>query len=238
MRMKPLIGITMNLEQQPTRSLNILDQDYGNAVRQAGGVPVPLLGIHASIPDLVKQLDGFLFSGGDDMHPKFYKEKPLPNAGLTLSPDERTQFELKLFKAAYKAKKPILAICGGAQLINVALGGDLVQDIRQQVPGPIKHAPARRGEKVFHPVEIIDGTLLSRILGAARTKVRSAHHQSVKNIGKGLQLSALSRDWVIEAVEPSKNNNSFLIAVQWHPEKTPYDQYTKKLFKALIAASK
>lgn len=235
--MKPLIGITMNLEQKPTRSLNILDQDYGKAVQQAGGIPVPVLGIHASIPDLVKQLDGFLFTGGDDIHPKFYKEKPLTGAGLTIAPDERAQFELKLFKAAYNTKKPILAICGGQQLINVALGGSLVQDITMQIDSPLlKHQASRKGEKVFHEVEIEKGTRLSRILGAQRIKVRSAHHQSVKELGKGLVLSAQSKDWVVEAFEPK--NDTFLIAVQWHPEKTPYDRYSKKLFKALINASK
>ena len=76
--MKPLIGITMNLEVQPARNLNILDQDYGKAVLQAGGIPVPIIGIESAIPDLVKHLDGFVFTGGDDIHPRFYKEKPLP----------------------------------------------------------------------------------------------------------------------------------------------------------------
>jgi putative glutamine amidotransferase len=235
--MKPLIGITMNLDVQPTRHMNILDQDYGKAVQQAGGVPIPILGLTEVIPDLVKQLDGFVFSGGDDIHPRFYKEKPLPGAGMTISPDERTLFELALFKAAYKAKKPVLAICGGEQLVNVAFNGNLYQDIAKQVPAPIKHNASRPGEKVFHTVHIIDGTLLSRIMGAPIIRVRSSHHQSVKDHGQGLQLSAVSRDWVIEALEPAKNN-SFLIAVQWHPEKTPNDRHTKKLFKAFINASK
>jgi putative glutamine amidotransferase len=235
--MKPLIGITTNLEIQPTRKLSILDQDYGKAVRQAGGIPVPILGLRESIPDLVKQLDGFVFSGGDDIHPRFYREKPLPKADLTLSPDERTQFELALFKAVSGAKKPILAICGGEQLVNIAFGGNLYQDIAKQVPAPLKHRASRTKEKVFHPVGIIDGTLLSRIMGATSIRVRSSHHQSVKDHGHGLQISALSLDWVIEALEPVKQK-SFLIAVQWHPEKTLNDRYTKKLFKAFITASK
>jgi len=235
--MKPLIGITMNLDIQQTRSLNMLDQDYGKAVQQAGGVPIPILGLKESIPDLVKQLDGFVFSGGDDIHPRFYKEKPLPKSGITLSPDGRTLFELALFKAAYRAKKPILAICGGEQLVNVAFNGTLYQDIAKQVPAPIKHSASRTKEKVFHPVGIIDGTLLSRITGASSMRVRSSHHQSVKDLGQGLQISALSLDWVIEALEPVKHN-SFLIAVQWHPEKTLNDLHTKKLFKAFIDASK
>ena len=236
MNRKPLIGITMNLEVEPTRNLNILDQDYGKAVFRAGGFPVPILGIEASIPDLVKRLDGFVFTGGDDIDPRFYKEKPLSGARLQISPDARTRFEIELFKAVSKAKKPVLAICCGAQLVNVALGGKLYQDIGLQVPDPIKHGAARPGEKVFHDVDIFEGTLLSRIMGSPRIRVRSAHHQSVKNPGRGLHLSAVSHDRVIEALEP--RTNKFLLAVQWHPEKTPNDRYTKKLFKSLVIASK
>jgi putative glutamine amidotransferase len=236
MHMKPLIGITMNHEAQPARDLNILDQDYGKAVFRAGGFPVPLLGIELSIPDLVKRLDGFVFTGGDDIDPRFYKEKPLSGARVSISPAERTRFEIELFKAVTKAKKPVLAICYGAQLVNVALGGKLYQDIGLQIPNPIQHGAARPGEKVYHDVDILEGTLLSRIMGTPRIRVRSAHHQSVKNPGKGLHLSAVSHDRVIEALEPRSKN--FLLAIQWHPEKTPNDRYTKKLFKALVNASR
>ncbi len=234
--MKPLIGITMNLEVQPARILNTLDQDYGKAVAKAGGIPLPILGIEGSIPDLIKSLDGFLFTGGDDVHPRFYKEKPLAGARTSLSPDARTRFEIALFKAALKSRKPVLAICYGAQLINVALDGKLYQDITLQLPKPIKHGPSRAGEKIFHHVDILEGTLLSRIMGASRIRVRSSHHQSVKNPGRGLHLSAVAHDGVIEALEP--RSKSFLVAVQWHPEKTINDRYTNKLFEAFISASK
>jgi putative glutamine amidotransferase len=189
-----------------------------------------------SIPDLVKTLDGFVFTGGDDIDPRFYREKPLSGAHVSISPDKRTRFEIELFKAVTKAKKPVLAICYGAQLANVALGGKLYQDIGLQVNNPIKHGAARPGEKVFHDVDIFEGTLLSRILGTPRIRVRSAHHQSVKNPGKGLHLSAVSRDRVIEALEPRTKN--FLLAIQWHPEKTPNDRYTAKLFKAFVNAAR
>ena len=234
--MKPLIGITMNLEVHPARSLNILDQDYGKAIIKAGGIPVPVLGLNDSIADLMKHLNGFLFTGGDDIHPDFYREKLLPTARLILSPEERTRFEIDLFRAAAKAQKPILAICHGAQLVNVALGGKLYQDIAQQIRHPIQHAPARKGEKIFHDIDILEGTLLSSIMGVSRIRVRSAHHQSVMNPGRGLHLSAVAHDKVIEALEP--RSKQFLLAVQWHPEKTPDDRYSKKLFAAFINASK
>lgn len=234
--MRPLIGITMNWELHPSRTMNILDQDYGKAVYQAGGFPVPIIGIDASVPDLVKHLNGFVFTGGDDLDPRLYNEKPLSGARISIVPDERTRFEIGLFKAVTKTKKPILAICYGAQLVNVALGGKLYQDIGLQVPDPIKHCASQAGEKVFHDVDIFEGTLLSRILGAPRIRVRSAHHQSVKNPGNGLHLSATTHDRVIEALE--LRTKHFLLAIQWHPEKTPHDRYTKKLFEALINASK
>jgi putative glutamine amidotransferase len=234
--MKPLIGITMQLDSQSARNMNILDQDYGKSIVHAGGIPVPLLGIDDSIPDLVKRLDGFIFSGGDDIHPRFYGEKPLSGTGLTISPDGRTRFEISLFKAVMRARKPVLAICYGAQLVNISLGGKLYQDIARQVHDPIQHGPAKPGEKVFHHVDILEGTMLSRIIGASRIRVRSSHHQSVKNPGRGLHLSAVARDRVIEALEPRSNH--FLIAVQWHPEKTPNDRYTRKLFTAFVNAAK
>jgi len=234
--MKPFIGITMQLDVQPARKVNILDQSYGKAVVEAGGIPVPVLGIDESIPDLIRRLDGFIFTGGDDIHPRFYGEKPLSGAGMTISPDERTKFEINLFKAVAKARKPVLAICYGAQLVNVSLGGKLYQDIASQVPDPIKHGPGQHKEKVFHYVDILEGTRLSRIMGAGRIRVRSSHHQSIKNPGRGLQLSAVAHDRVIEALEPRANH--FLIAVQWHPEKTLNDRHTKKLFTAFINAAK
>ncbi len=240
--MKPLIGITMNLDVQPTRNLNILDQDYGRAIIQAGGIPVPILGIKGFIPDLAKKLDGFLFTGGDDISPKFYKEKSLKKAPFHPSPDSRTQFEIELFKAAIKEKKPVLAICHGAQLVNVALGGTLYQDIQLQIRKALRHAPARPGEKVYHDVSVFEGTKINTILGACvngncTIKVRSSHHQSIKNPGRGLRLSAASSDGVFEALE-SRSPRNFLIAVQWHPEKTINDRHTKKLFNALIHATK
>lgn len=240
--MKPLIGITMNLDVQPARNLNIIDQDYGRAIVQAGGIPVPILGIKAFIPDLARKLDGFLFTGGDDIHPRFYKEKPLKKAPFRPSPDNRTEFEIELFKAAVKAKKPVLAVCHGTQLVNVALGGTLYQDIPLQIRKALKHAPAKTGEKVYHTVSVFEGTRICNILGACSTgdcsiKVRSSHHQSIKNPGRGLRLSAVSSDGVFEAFE-SRSRSNFLIAVQWHPEKTTNDANTKKLFAAFINASR
>jgi putative glutamine amidotransferase len=241
MSMKPLIGITMNLEEQTARNVNLLDQSYGAAVLRAGGIPVPILGIEGSIPDLVARIDGFLFTGGDDIHPRFYQERPLAGAGLRLASDHRVRFELNLFKAVAKARKPVLAVCYGAQLVNVALGGTLYQDIERQVPQAIKHGPAGPNDIVHHRVTILEGTRLCSIMGSVARRdpvirVRSAHHQSVKNPGRGLRLAAVSADGVFEALE--SRGRAFLIAVQWHPEKTPAERSTRNLFDALVAASR
>jgi putative glutamine amidotransferase len=239
MFMRPLIGLTMNLERQATRTLSSVDLDYGKAVLQAGGVPVPLMGIEETIPDLVRKLDGFLFTGGDDIHPGFYHEKPQKGTGLHREEDSRVRFEMKLFRAAAKARKPVLAVCYGAQLANVALGGTLFQDIKRQLPRAIKHKASKKGEKVFHTVDIFEGTKLSGILGNCGTgscsiRVRSSHHQSIKNPGRGLRLAAVAPDGVYEALE--SRGQGFLLTIQWHPEKTLADQATRKIFAALVGA--
>lgn len=239
--MRPLIGITMNIEEQPSRVLGSVDQDYAKAILQAGGMPVPLLGIADAIPDLVKKLDGFLFTGGDDIPPKLYGERPLAGARLRLESDARVSFETKLLKAVLKAKKPVLAVCYGAQLVNVALGGTLYQDIGIQLPKALRHGASKPGDKVFHLVNIFEGTRLCGITGGCATgncsiRVRSAHHQSIKNPGRGLRLAAVAPDGTYEALET--RGKQFLIAVQWHPEKIPGDGTTKALFSALVSASR
>ncbi len=242
--MKPFIGITMNLTKEPRRALNSLDQDYAAAVLQAGGIPVPIVGKEQAIPDIVKRLNGFLFTGGDDIHPRYYKQKPLSNANLRIEEDERVRFELKLFKAVFTARKPVLAVCYGAQLANVALGGTLYQDIAREVPNAIKHGAAKSGEKVFHTVSVFEGTQMCHILGQGdcrvvgdcSIKVRSAHHQGIKNPGRGLRLAAVSPDGVFEALE--SRGKQFMLAVQWHPEKTLSDRTTQKLFAAFITAAR
>jgi putative glutamine amidotransferase len=135
----------------------------------------------------------------------------------------------------------VLAICYGAQLVNVAFGGTLYQDITLQIPRAIKHGAAKAGEKVFHRVSIFEGTKLCSIMGSCANgdcdiRVRSSHHQSIKNPGRGLRLSAVSEDGVFEAFET--RGDQFLIAVQWHPEKTLSDGPTGKLFESFVHASR
>ncbi|MBI5406246.1 MAG: gamma-glutamyl-gamma-aminobutyrate hydrolase family protein [Nitrospirae bacterium] len=249
--MPPIIAITAKTEELRGRPQTTIPDAYAKAVEEAGGIPliIPILGKRENIASIARArfAHGFIFSGGDDIHPRYYGEKPLLN--LDLSPDERTDFEIALFREAIGLQKPILGICLGAQLINIALGGSLYQDIPTQIPNSLNH-------RAVHTVTIKEGTLLHRIFGdnnlntlslRERDKVRvglspneipvtSAHHQAVKTPGKGLTPSAPSPDGVIEAIEMT--DYPFLIGVQWHPEQEPDNDQTKRLFKAFVEAAK
>lgn len=224
--MIPIIAITAKTEDLRNREQTTLPVAYAKAIEDAGGTPVivPILSSVENIVVIARLSDGFLFSGGDDIRPGYYGEEPLMN--LILSPDQRTELELALLKEVLRLKKPVLGICLGSQLINVALGGSLYQDIPEQIPDPLNH-------RSVHHVSIKEGTLLSTIMGGARDiTVASAHHQAVKSAGKGLIISAGSSDGVAEAVEMT--DYPFLLGVQWHPEHSPEDEYTRRLFKAFV----
>ena len=224
--MKPIIAITAKTEELRSRSQTTIPTAYAKAIEDAGGIPVivPIINKSANVISIAQFADGFLFSGGDDIRPEYYGEEPLLN--LEISPDERTDFEIALFREVLRLQKPVLGICLGAQLINVALGGTLYQDIPTQTQDSLDHRSS-------HTVSIKDGTLLCGILG--RTKdisVISVHHQAIKLFGKDLIISAVSADSVAEAIE--MRDYPFCIGVQWHPEREPEDEYTKRLFKIFV----
>lgn len=228
--MKPFIGITPKKENIKNRPHVTLPEAYVHAVERTGGIPfiIPILSERTEIINVAKRLDGLLLSGGDDIHPEFYNERPLLE--LELSPEERTVFEIILLKEVLKLNKPVLGICLGIQLINVALGGNLYQDIPLEIPDHLNHR-----EK--HKVRVEKNSLLYKIIGEEEITVMSGHHQAVKSTGKGLLPVATSPDDVIEAVE--MKDYPFLLGLQWHPERDLEDKYTVRLFKAFVdAASK
>jgi len=234
--MPPIIAITAKTEELRGRPQTTIPEAYAKAIEEAGGIPliIPVMHKRENIASIARIAQGFIFSGGDDISPHYYGEEPLLN--LELSPDERTDFEIALFREAIGLQKPILGICLGTQLINVALGGSLYQDIPSQIPNSLNH----RG---VHTVAIKEGTLLHRIFGdnnlnplSHEIPVTSAHHQAVKTPGKGLTVSALSDDGIIEAIEMS--DYPFLAGVQWHPEREPDNDQTRRLFNAFVAAAK
>lgn len=226
--MKPLIGITGDIEERDGRKYLYIDLRYGKLVEDAGGVPFLIHPIQC-VDEVVSEIDGLILSGGEDIHPRYYREEL--RYPMTLSPDVRTEFEISLLREAMKRNIPILGICHGMQLINVAFGGTLYQDLPGQTEGVINH---RLGEK-RHPVSIIEDSLLFEAIGKKEMDVTSTHHQAVKDLGMGLKVSATVHDSLIEAFEMPEY--PFLIGVQWHPEKKPDDE-SRKLFASFITVCK
>lgn len=226
-KMRPIIGITQDMEYKADGKgfWAYLDRHYAEAVYRFGGMPmmIPILGMEA-VPDIIGRIDGLLLSGGDDIHPRYYGEEPGENVGL--SPDLRTDFEFALLKEAIAKGKPVLGICLGVQAMDVFFGGTLHQD----VPGH-----KGKGEDIHHEVSVADGSLLKNILGAGTVRVNSFHHQTIKDVGKGLVASAVSPDGIVEAVEYP--GGPFVLGVQWHPERMQGDASAERLFKAFISAS-
>jgi putative glutamine amidotransferase len=232
---QPVIGITADSEEPGGYSKfpwYALRQNYCSAVREAGGVPVVLpheVGLIATYTDMI---DGLLVSGGAfDVDPALFGATERHDT-VTLK-SGRTDFELGITKAMLATDKPILGICGGQQLLAVALGGTLIQHIPDEITAPLAHEQPNPRNEPGHDVTICKGTLLHKIGGADRTAVNSAHHQAVKSVPKNVVVNALATDGVIEGIEDPARK--FVIGVQWHPEFhiSPVDA---KLFNAFIEA--
>lgn len=217
--MKPLIGITAMSEfRENGKSFTALNSTYKDAVLAGGGIPI-LLPINDPeyAEEIVQHLDGVIFSGGEDIHPLFYGEAPVLRLGL-LTP-QRDRWELELFKKAREKQLPLLGICRGCQLINVAMGGTLYQDIDSQVPGVNGHHPSGiKGDEVYHHIRINSSSELQKIFSAEKLGVNSFHHQSVKELGTGLVASAVSEDGIVEAFEYFHMEKEYIMGIQWHPE--------------------
>lgn len=211
----PLIGITAG-DDPKTPGAYVLRWDYIRSIERAGGVPVVLAPSGATLhPILIDRLDGLVLTGGMDIDPAAYGEKPHPT--VSRISHERDEFEFKLTQSALNRKLPILAICRGLQVLNVVLGGSLIQDIPEMIGNEIIHNdPNRPRYEIAHDVLIQENSKLRSILGGNRLPVNSFHHQCVKEPGKDLIPIAWSDDGVIEAIEMPDPH--FVIGVQWHPE--------------------
>ncbi len=165
--------------------------------------------------DYVQLIDGLMLPGGPDVDPTFYGEEPHPKIGMTLYQKDR--FEIALIKAALAADKPIFGICRGIQIMNVAMSGTLYQDLESQYPElKIQHPQATLGQFATHHVELTAGSKLAKLYGQSTIKVNSRHHQAVKAVGKGLKVTAVAPDGVIEGMEST--DTDLFLGVQWHPE--------------------
>jgi putative glutamine amidotransferase len=241
----PLIGITADLSgvsangtdsaQEPTL---FLPQRYCYAIQEVGGIPLilPPIAFQSGLRRILKRLDGVLISGGNfDIHPSYYGEKPIRALGAVK--EARTEFELELVELALNQDLPLLGICGGAQTINVALGGSLYQDIVTQLPNATEHEQGTKRDKGGHPILIHPGTHLRQIVQKRTLEVNTTHHQAVRRVGKGLVVNATAEDGLIEGLESS--NHRFVLGVQWHPELLARKSlYHRRIFSSFIFASK
>jgi putative glutamine amidotransferase len=246
--MKPLIGITPDFsagDRSPFKAKEptaFLRARYIRAVESQGGLPMILpilsgttLQRRSAIQALLERIDGLLITGsGPDLDPALYGERArLP---LRIMRPERAEFELALARSALKRQIPILGICGGMQLLNVAFGGTLIQDIGREVAPSLEHRQKEKGSDLTHWVRIERATRLYRIFRRDTLKTNSFHHQAIREIAPGFRVSARSNDGIIEAIE--KEDGSFVLGVQWHPEYLyPRQAEAARLFKAFLSAA-
>jgi putative glutamine amidotransferase len=194
------------------------------------------------IAEGVKHCDGVLLTGGDDVQPSLYTKDLSPELQKTVhtAAPERDLFELMLIEEVFRQRKPLLAICRGHQILNVALGGDLIVDIPSQVPSAINHSRTDLKNKVVHDAELKPGSRLAETIGIARLGVNSTHHQAVGKIAKPLRANAVSMDGIIEGMELAPGAHAmlpWLQSVQYHPERLfPQHAEHLELFKSFLQA--
>lgn len=212
-----------------------VNASYVSAVAGAGGIPLILSQLigEARVARALEGCDGLLLTGGEDVDPAYYGEEP--SRALGAVDRERDEFELALFHAARAARLPVLGICRGIQLVNVALGGTLYQDLPSERPGSLDHDPDAPRHTRTHHVRLASGSRAARALGVDRLVPNSFHHQAIKDLAPALVATGWSDDGVIEAVEGG-SADPWLLAVQWHPEEMHADVTAPErgLFSALV----
>jgi putative glutamine amidotransferase len=212
--MKKIVGVSATRRTDEGRERVALNTAYVHALTRAGLVPVvvpPLLDADAACA-VLDRVQGLVLTGGEDVDPARYGAAPHPKLGET--DGARDAVELALIAGAERRRLPVLAICRGIQILNVALGGTLYQDLPSERPGPIDHADQR----VRHGLRLEPRTRLHGVVGAVAARVNSRHHQAIRELAPGLRATAWAEDGVIEGVERSTADAPWTVAVQWHPE--------------------
>ena len=232
----PFVIISATTETIRGRSRVRVNEAYTNALTAAGLIPIILPPMEASLASAaLDDVAGLVLTGGEDMDPRLFGEEPHPAAGEAHA--ARDAYELALARTAAGHRIPTLAICRGMQVLNVALGGTLIQDIPSQSPSAIEHnATDKRGERV-HRVDIDPTSKLTRAIGSTLIFTNSSHHQSVRELGEDLRASGRSEDGIIEGVE-SNDPAWWMLGVQWHPEELTgtAEDWDRRLFGAFADA--
>lgn len=234
---KPYIGV-LPLYDDKLESYWMLP-GYMKGIEEAGGIPVmlPLTADETIIASLAEKFDGFLFTGGHDVNPRLYGEEKSPLCNEICH--DRDALEYALLQRVVKMDKPIFGICRGIQMLNVALGGTLYQDLPAELKAPVQigHAQPKPYDRPVHRVTVEAGSPLHRIMGADALMVNSSHHQGIKRLSPHLKPMACADDGLIEAVYmPDKK---FVMAVQWHPEfMYPSDALQFRLFAEFVSHCK
>lgn len=241
-RMRPVIGVTSQpmLTRGSSGDLDsfVIGHTYTDAVVRAGGLPVVLPPVPSDdVPTVVDRLDGLVLTGGDDVDPRRYGEEPHDTI-LRTNPS-RDEFEITLVHAAFARHLPVLAICRGLQIVNVAFGGTLIQDIPSAI-GSIDHTVI--GHAVYdghQPVTIESSSLIAKATGATDLMVNSIHHQAVRDLAPGLRAVAWANDDIIEGIQ-HEDDSWPLLAVQWHPEylSDNSDEASRRLFEGLVESAR
>ncbi len=246
--MAPVIGVTATLKQdvdavaqRPLGCYVRADLDYVEGVAEPGGLPVvlPPVGGSRAAETLLGGIDGLLLSGGSDLDPSYYGEEAVPELGVTVP--ERDAFEMTLLEHALRRKIPIFGICRGMQILNVALGGTLYQDLPSQMDHMVLlgHRQETPKWQPTHEVEVDGGSKVAGIMGTDELKVNSYHHQAVKDLASGLVAVAHAPDGVVEALEWGDLSQRWLVGVQWHAEAMrDAGPEHRNLFGALVSAAK
>ncbi|MBI3414126.1 MAG: gamma-glutamyl-gamma-aminobutyrate hydrolase family protein [Verrucomicrobia bacterium] len=247
MKDAPLILLSPSTQEQGVEFSDLsisLSNRYSEAILAGGGVPwiLPCAPERELVAECVRRADGLLLTGGSDVQTKLYQPAVTPAMKKTVGPPDapRDLLELQLIDEVFRQRKPLLAICRGQQILNVALGGTLIVDIPSQRPDALNHnQPAKKFQPV-HTAAVTPDSRLARVLGQRRIAVNSTHHQAVDRVAKLLKVTATSADGVIEALELNDGAATalpYLVAVQFHPERL-YSEHQEflNLFRDFIRA--
>lgn len=233
------IGFTLDHETKGGYSkmpFYAIRENYLTSVSDRGAVPIPLVHEVGLVDILLDMIDGLVVIGGAfDVHPSLYGDTSMHET--VVLKEKRTAFEWAITKGAIARKMPILGICGGQQLLNVVLGGSLIQHIPDTITNPLAHEQPNPRTEPGHSVKVEPNSLLAQITGLSELQVNSAHHQAVAKAAPGCIINAIAPDGVIEGIEMPQSEHPFCLGVQWHPEYhvTGADS---KIFDAFIKACK